>query len=87
MGTHRIAKRLDKLQDTVRLLAAQIQDEEDSSTIVRTAAALARSAKQVHAELVRDCLSQALGSPKESAADTEQVLQHGTRPHKTDMTR
>jgi DNA-binding FrmR family transcriptional regulator len=79
LGTHRIAKRLDKLQDTVRLLAAQIQDEEDSSTIVKTAAALARSANQVHADLVRDCLSQALVSPNESAADTARILQHLTK--------
>ena len=79
MPTKRIANRLDRLQNTVRLLAGQIQDGEDSSAIVRSAEALARSAKELHAHLVRDCLTQALSSPKESGAATERLLQQLTK--------
>ena len=79
LGTKRVAKRLDRLQNTVRLLAEQIQAGEDSSAILRRAEALARLAKELHADLIRDCLTQALTSPKQSGADTERLLQELTK--------
>ena len=71
-----IIKRLTTLQTGVVSLSAQIEKGDDSTVILKHAAALVTSAKELHADLARDCLAQLLADPAMSEGDAESILQH-----------
>ena len=74
-GKH-ISRRLSKLQTGVLSLSAQIEQGDDSTVILERAAALVTAAKQLHADLARDCLAQVLADPEVSRKDADAILRH-----------
>jgi DNA-binding FrmR family transcriptional regulator len=71
-----LIKRLDKLQTGVASLSAAIEKGDDSTATLKRAAALVTSAKELHADLARDCLAQVLTDPATSGGNAEAILQH-----------
>jgi hypothetical protein len=74
-GKH-IGRRLSRLQTGVLSLSAQIEKGDDSTVILKRAAALVTAAKQLHADLTRDCLAQVLADPEVSRKDADAILRH-----------
>ena len=71
-----LIKRLNKLQTGVASLSAAIEKGDDSTVTLKRAAALVTSAKELHADLARDCLAQVLTDPARSGGAAESILQH-----------
>jgi hypothetical protein len=74
VATQQIERRITSLQKSLSLLQTQIQGGSDTGAILSRAGELVKSAKKLHADLVRDCLAQVLATPQTSTTDTKVIV-------------
>ncbi len=74
MAKRQTAQGITKVEKSLLQLQTQIEKRGDSNAILWHASELLKSARELRAELVRDCLAEMLASGHASDADTQAIL-------------